>query len=417
MNRWASPAPAVSTVLGMAVLTIGLVLGLACASPAIAESEAPQADAPEVEDAAEAPDAASPRRAAIFVRNRADATLDAKVGVLEELLTARISGAEGFSVISRENVINAVSEFADDGASAGTDGPVEQELDRLLSDRTSALRLGQLMNADYVLIASLTTFNQTTRTVRAYDVEHRVRQERLRASYQVLDATGDGGTLAASTVTADLRTRLNDGFEQEPDNLDDLIDDVAGKLAEALLGQVQRDEIRRAQSQEAELAMVTLTCTIEDVMIPDVVRDEDDEWIVSDERRPMEVMDVTIELNGVVEGTTPATLRLPPGLSRLRLSREGFRDWERTINVRDGMDLSVALTLTEENRQRTREDLAFFEELRRQQKLTDAQVEVLRGKAQMFEQSGFRVDVQKDITVDTDEAPRIEKNVQSFWAN
>lgn len=355
------------------------------------------------------------RRAAIFVRNRVQG-LDGRVGVLQDLLSARVTGEARFSIVSRENVINSVRAMAEEGPNVGHDVDPKEDLDRILSNRASALRLGQLMQADYILIASITSYTSNTHHVRQQNVDQRIRQEHLMATYEIVD-TALGGTLAANVARVEKRTRLA-GYEVEPDNINDLLDDASKQLASALAEQVKRKEIRQ-RAGRPELVPLTVFCTIEDLTIPDVVRDENGDWVIAKDRHPMTLMDVTIELNGAAEGSAPGTVRVEPGLSRLRLSRTGFRPIEQTVNIRQetGLELSVAMQMTDETRHRMLENMAFFEDLRINQKLTDAHVEVLEGYAQMLRQSGYRVDIKHDITIDTDEPPRVEQTVQSFWAN
>jgi len=50
-------------------------------------------------------------------------------------------------------------------------------------------------------------------------------------------------------------------------------------------------------------------------------------------------MDVTVELDGIAIGSAPGSFQGFPGLHKLRLSREGFDSWERTVNLYDGQNL------------------------------------------------------------------------------
>ena len=50
------------------------------------------------------------RKVAIIVENRADASLNDKVAVLEDLVTSRVAG-KGFTVISRDVVVNALKTY------------------------------------------------------------------------------------------------------------------------------------------------------------------------------------------------------------------------------------------------------------------------------------------------------------------
>ena len=82
----------------------------------------------------------------------------------------------------------------------------------------------------------------------------------------------------------------------------------------------------------------------------------------------------------------------------MRLSRQGFREWVRTINCYDAQVLDVSLQMTEEGYQRWKDNTGFLQNLEKERKLTDAEVKVLEGKAQMLRQSGFRIDIQNKST-------------------
>jgi len=56
--------------------------------------------------------------------------------------------------------------------------------------------------------------------------------------------------------------------------------------------------------------------------------------------------------------------------------------------------------------------IAFFETLKNNAKLTDAQAEMMRGYAQMLRQSGYKVDVKIDSDL---EGTTIQQN--NFWRN
>ena len=93
------------------------------------------------------------RKAAIFVENRVGQAFDNKVPVLEDFITSRIT-EKGFSIISREVVINSLKNYN----SEKTKSPDSEKLDTLLSNNTSALRLAQLMGVDYIIVTSITSF-------------------------------------------------------------------------------------------------------------------------------------------------------------------------------------------------------------------------------------------------------------------
>ena len=106
-------------------------------------------------------------------------------------------------------------------------------------------------------------------------------------------------------------------------------------------------------------------------------------------------------------GSAPGKLQVKPGLSKLRLTRDGYQTWERTINAVEGQTINVAMQMSPEGLARWQELTAFMNALKDQAKLTDAQIEVLKGQAQMLRQSGFKVD--------TKDAPTINVGTRSLF--
>jgi len=116
----------------------------------------------------------------------------------------------------------------------------------------------------------------------------------------------------------------------------------------------------------------------------------------------MQPLDVTVELDGVALGSAPGAFQAYPGLHKLRLSREGFDSWERTINVYDGQTLRVALQMSPEGYARWADTTAFLSTLDNRRKLTDAEAERIRGIAKFFSESHYRVDTKDNITIQRD---------------
>ena len=183
------------------------------------------------------------RKAAIFVENRSGKALNDKVIVLEDLITSRVT-EKGFSVLSREVLINAINTYTDTAAKA-TGGPKTDQrlsndnslamqmmsqfvgtilgntlpanlaeetksadssteppgvkLDQRLSNDSSVLRLAQMMGADYIITASITSFGIEKRIFKGYGTRTINLVHHLRVSYKILEAV-QGGSLVADTV-------------------------------------------------------------------------------------------------------------------------------------------------------------------------------------------------------------------------
>ena len=341
---------------------------------------------------------------AIFIKNRAGDDYNDKVAVLEDLLSARLAEA-GFTIQSREDVINSVASFAGAGPNAGDPNLAGAELDALLSNNTSALRLAQNMGADYLLTASIVSINHNKKRLQGYGVDRTVFESVLRASYKVLDRV-KGGSVTGGTVKSIVKSPFQDmptnnalqnqmnSYAEQIGAVDDLLDDASAQLAAHL---TKRREQVQEPTDDAGTVAWTVICGTTDLLVPTIVKDEAGEFVLGEHKLPVNPTNVTVELNGVVVGTAPGTFEVPPGLSKMRLSREGYRAIEQTVNVADGQTLRIDLHMTDKEYLRWKDMIAFMETLKIGAKLTDAQAEAVRGYAQMLRQSGFKVNIDSDL--------------------
>ncbi len=380
-------------------------------------------------------------KAAIFIENRAGKTFDSKVSVLEDFITSRIT-EKGYSVISREAVIGAFRNYSirdtKDSDLNMTQGELDQHVDdktfsqwiapvmaKMLSDTvkritnegattaegetpgmkseqhldsdSSVLRLAQMMGADYIIVASITSFGSQKKVFEGYGVKTVNLVYNLRASYKILDAV-QGGSMASDMVKVSKTLRFTEhSMTEDSDVINELLVDAAVKIAESL----EKKQIA-SPPPKPDLVEITITCNMQDIAqlpitIPDIRVKDDNTIVIEKERLDVQVLNVAVEFNGTVIGSTPGTFKVPPGLNKIRLTREGFRDWERTVNVIAGQKLNIALQMNEAGYTRWKDNIKFLQKLKNGEKLTDATAEIIKGGAQMLKQSGYKVDAKTDI--------------------
>ena len=170
----------------------------------------------------------------------------------------------------------------------------------------------------------------------------------------------------------------------------------AGKVATSLKRQIDRG--RLTTSEGAGNVTVNFTTELADLYIPDVRIDKDNTVRMSEDKLKVSAV-ATIEVDGLAVGTAPGKLTVKPGLHKLRVVREGYKPWERTVNFTNGQTLNVGLEMSEAGYARWKESTAFINDLKNGAKLTDGQVKVLEGQAKMFENSGFKVNTKEGITI------------------
>lgn len=345
---------------------------------------------------------AAVRRAALFVSNRAGGEYDSRLPALEDYLASRLSDA-GFSVISHEVALGALSALIRAGGQGG-----EPSLDAFLENRTSALALSRNLGADSLLVATLASFGQRQRSVNAYGVSMENVDSTLRLTYRLIDGA-TGGTLGGDTVAV-RHSAQGSKHTSETDTavFDDLLDEAARLVVQQLRDRVQQGRLLEAAA-EAALVSLTIQCETADLFVPDVRLGADNTVFLGDKPLQVRPLQVSVEIDGVVVGSAPGSFQAARGLHKIRLSREGFKDWERTINIFDGQVLNVALQLSESGYARWKDATGFLNGLVNGARLTDAEVSRLEGEARMLSASGFKVEVQ------TTEGITIEKKEQSIF--
>ncbi|MFA4945215.1 MAG: serine/threonine-protein kinase, partial [Lentisphaeria bacterium] len=302
--------------------------------------------------AATAP-AAKPPLAALLVQSRA-ANLAAEA---VESLTANLAAsltAKGFAVIDPAFTAKQLKSRS----------VTDEEL-----GAASALRLAQLLNADYLIVASLRSLSAETRTFTdpADGRRRSAATTTLRLALTVLD-TDRGATLYGDTVSVAERTATLPNLEiQGNDLLPRLLDAAADKVAGNVAASVQR--IAAATPAAATLVEARVTCNIEGA---------------------------TIAVDGAVAGSAPATLRLRPGLHRVWVSHPWCAPWDKTVNITAGQALAVTLLLTDEGIRKFKDLEGFklaMERLRKSGETDDAVRRALaEGQSEMLKQSHIRFD-------------------------
>ncbi len=389
--------------------------GPAAADRAVVEPIRPAVE-PQVADAPPAGTSADPYTAAIFVRNRSPKVDDAMVSVLEDFVVAGLDGA-CFTTISREDTLAALSSFASRGTNAGSPDPRGKDLDRLLSDDTSALSLAQAMGADFVLVASITGLSVDRRTLRDGErwIETEVERQRLDVTYRLL-GRAKGAVVASGSASAADSVRRQAALQVERDLAQDLVRESATKLCAVMKARCARAPLPVPET--VEMVPLQIVGAMSDLAIPEIVRGEDGQWTVASGSYLLEPTSFVVEIDGVVAGTTPAPIVAPRGLHKIRVTRPDFETYEATVNLApDRPALVIPMKLTAAGLARVKEMSAFFNDLKREQRLTDAQTAVLEGYAEMLRNSKVSIDrksdIRSDVKVETDEAPVFRE--RSFW--
>lgn len=339
---------------------------------------------------------------AIFIFNRAGNEWNFLRRPLEDMATTQITKLGG-EVISRELVTNTLQEYPDQLKAEGRDPFSGASLDAILSNNTSALRLAQNLGARYLLSVSITSLTQQNRTITAYGSKIAQTIKTLRVSYRLSEGA-QGRTLISDTVTTSGAQRQTE-FEvtiADSETPLRLLAEACAKMRKSIRSKLAIQAAAFARKDEASaLAQPTfeIVVLINGISIPDVVVDEGGNATTSAKSYPVSASGVTVELDGVVIGSTPGAFKASAGIHKMRLSRQGLKDWERTVNIFDGQKLSVAMELDDQGHQRWKETTAFLNGLKRESILSQGEYKTLQGYTRMLKQSGLKVDTAESLQI------------------
>jgi hypothetical protein len=339
------------------------------------------------------------RKVAIFVKNQAGVACQDKSTVLESALSSRL-GSSDFQVISRSDVVDTPT------------------------DQAGALRMGQQLGADFVLIATMNSFAANESKFQDEQMSFVTVEYVLQTTFKVLDGAS-GGAVAGDDVETTKKLKFGPSVKRHDGNmLNELLRTAAAKMAASC--QEKTKELKVAAA--AGKVEVTIACALRDlsgteISLEDIRVNENNQVIKGDKSFPVEAS-ASAEIDGVLMGTTPAKIKLAPGLHKLRLTRVGCEDYVATIDAQAGLQLSPTLQLTEAGYARWKNLRAFLTTVDVTRKLTDAEVKVLEGYAQQLRQSGVMIkedvkvdvkqDVKQDIKVDTKEGLKFSTRKSFF---
>ena len=309
-------------------------------------------------------------RAAIFVQNRAGKDTADKVGVLNDMISTRLT-ARGFSIIDQNEVAfrfqetktEHKTEAANDLSSALKTALLEliqkketkTTVESTITD-ASALRIAQMLGADYLVFATINSVGSERKEFKGYGIENTVIVQTLRVALKVSDG-GQGGSLYGDMVTVSETTPENEFLKiRSDDTLNKLLDNAAVQVANNI--ESKTESIRQAKPVALAGAEITINSNIEGS---------------------------SIALDGAVIGVLPNKFTVPAGLHQMSVTKEFCKPWERTVNLFNGQTLSVTLELSDEGIKRYKDIEKFKLQIAREQqqqeldkKQTEAAIDIAR---------------------------------------
>ena len=277
---------------------------------------------------------------------------------------------------------------------------------------STALNMARNIGAELILAISIDSIASETRSYSGTGVKTKTRITTLRGAYRLLDLA-QGSTIISAPLKASRTTR-------ESESIQIVLSDICAELLEKASENLTKDVLAKGDAIKskavAETVEVWIACSSKDLQgndltLPDIRVTEEGKILTAEKPLTVEIA-ATVELDGMLVGTTPCAVKARPGgIHKLRISAPGFADYSANLNATaDTKQLQLSLQMTDSGFKRWQEvrsfllklgaDKKFVEAaLQRDRKLTDAQVEYIKGQATMYSNSNFRITKLPDTVV------------------
>ena len=189
-----------------------------------------------------------------------------------------------------------------------------------------------MIGADYLIFATINSFGQEQKEFKGegtvYGTNNEATDYIMRLAVKVCEGT-HGGTVYGDVIPVTERIPKLNNLEIHSSDIINKLLDTGSQLAANNIS----DKIERIRATKLEKGVVEVEFTVDS-----------------------NVRGATAELDGVAIGSTPGRFRALAGLHQMRLSKEKYATWEKTVNIYSGQVLNINLELSAEGTQRAIEE-------------------------------------------------------------
>jgi PEGA domain len=367
----------------------------------------------------------------ILVDNRAGAQYNDQVARFESQVASSLD-ASVLAIISRQEAVNAQKIYdrerptdstAEANTKLGTSTEALTALRKIVFNsmdpvsgtatttedwktlrNSTPLNMARNTGAELILAVSIDSISSETRSYSGTGIKTKTRITTLRGAYRLLDIE-QGATIISAPLKASRTTR-------ESDSIQIVLSDICAELLEKASDTLSKDVLAKGDTIKAkaisEAVEVWIACTSKDLQgndltLPDIRVTDEGKILTAEKPLTVEIA-ATVELDGMLIGTTPCAVKVRPGgIHKLRIAAPGFADYSANLNASaDTKQLQMTLQMTDSGFKRWQEVRNFLlnlgadkkmveAALQRDRKLTDAQVEYIKGQATMYRNSSFRI--------------------------
>ena len=273
------------------------------------------------------------KRIAVFVQNRTrERAMDDEVDGIRDRLAASLAAVDGMEVLDSAQIADTFRKYkvtADEEKKGLVPG---------IFSGGSVPNVARMIGCDYIVAASVVGVSSMKRKLGGQNNTVFT----LRTTIKVMDATGRtvGSVPNWSSTFPVLNEEGNDPMNYYNILIDRWVEDATNQLAADAL------KWRAPAAAATALVAFKVTTSIDKVVTELESQTKGTKGELLAELRKV-VGGATVELDGAVIGSCPGEFRVAPGLHQIKITRQWMQDYTATVNIVDGMQLDVAMEMSE----------------------------------------------------------------------
>ena len=334
---------------------------------------------------------------AIFVSNASNDVPDDRVNSSPRSSPAACP--RGIRVVSREDVLNAVSSLSKIGPNQGTGESSETRAQRVLSDRASVVALADRLGLGRLKPASIHSWSMSTTS----SLNRTVADYTLAASWTLL-ASNDGISFGGGSVTSNERFYASPNHERiELNTVDRLLKADADKISMATFDSMNAKGEDIAKAGQS----IRIEAVLQNMSVPEITK-SDKGWMISASSYPLKASDAMISIDGVLVGSTPGPVAIREGTRRIQIEHPLCDPVDRYVDVSEFTGLlRIPVTLSSAGQKQWEQRSRFFESLKDGEVMREVTLDEAEALAEFMRNSR--------ITIDTTNVRNLGIGQPSLW--
>lgn len=307
-------------LIGMVLAGAAMAVGAQEVAPAGAVTPVPAGEVPV-------------KKVAVFVQNRTrERAMDDEIDGIRDRLAASLAAVDGMEVLDSAQIADTFRKYkvtADEEKKGLVPG---------IFSGGSVPNVARMIGCDYIVAASIVGASSMRRKMNGQNNTVFT----LRTTIKVLDATGRtvGSVPNWSSTFPVLNEAGDDPMNYYNILIDRWVEDATDQLAANAL------KWRAPAAAATALVAFRVTTSIDKVVTELESQTKGTKGELLAELRKV-VGGATVELDGAVIGSCPGEFRAAPGLHQIKITRQWMQDYTATVNIVDGMQLDVAMEMSE----------------------------------------------------------------------